>query len=99
MTIATTYRYEQIELDKIAATDLREEALTHKILGLDHPEAYTVTIRDASGEVAAETADALYLPDAARMGVAWGADADWGDAWSVDDGIWSWLMHADEESA
>ena len=32
-------------------------------------------------------ADALYLPDIGRIGIAWGADADWADAESLAEGI------------
>ena len=59
-------------------------------------EAALIRIYDAAGITpAAETADALYLPDEGRLGIAWGADATWADVEDLESGIEMWLNDGD----
>lgn len=44
----------------------------------------------------AEKAEALYLPRIGRIGIAWGADADWADADSLEAGTRLWAEDPDE---
>ena len=43
------------------------------------------------GHALPETADYLWCPAVERLGIAWGAQADWLDAVSLDEGIQVWL--------
>ena len=84
------YRYEEITLEALTATDLTEEAALYA------GEAYRITIfRDAAGtEQEAEYAQALVIGDG--VGIAWGADAEWGHGYgSVEDAIEDWLNDPD----
>ena len=56
-------------------------------------------IRDEDGTPEPQTAEYLYLPAIGRIGIAWGADADWADAESVDAGIAMWLNDPEEFAA
>lgn len=77
-----TFAYEPIALDALSATDLRAEARAY--LGDAEPDeagtrpiaAFRVTIIDPDGMQRAERADILVIED--RIGIAWGATADWG---------------------
>ncbi len=86
-----TFTLTAIAPDTITATDLRRDLA--EIHAAGHPvEAYIVTIYDATGtRPAPEAAQALWVPSIDRLGIAWGADADWGDAQSVGAGIEMWL--------
>ena len=84
-----TFRYETSEL---TATDLREELDGYA----GRAEQYVITIFDETGtQPYAERAQALYLPDAGRLGIAWGAEATWADVRDVQSGIETWLNDAD----
>jgi len=52
-------------------------------------ETAHILMRDEEGQIKtnSEAADALYLADIGRIGIAWGADADWADADSLAEGI------------
>lgn len=80
-----TFRYDQISVQDLSATDLHSEVVSGAT-------AYRITIYDATGTRAApETAQALYDPNSGRMGIAWGADATWADVKDVESGIEMWL--------
>jgi hypothetical protein len=83
-----TFRYEAAGLEQLSASDLQEEAQN-----FPHAQAFRVTIfRDESYEhPEVAKADALYLPEEGRMGIAWGADATWADVDDVESGIEMWL--------
>lgn len=91
-----TFRYEVMPLDRLTATDLREIAAGAPV----GAEAYRITIVE-NDRPAAEAAEALYLPDEGRLGIAWGADADWADVADihVETAIGLWLNDADEWAA
>ena len=86
--IKRNYHYEEINVDDLGATDLREEAQN-----VANAQAFRITIyrneRHEHPEV--ERAEALYLPEVGRMGIAWGSDATWADVEGVESGIEIWL--------
>jgi hypothetical protein len=54
-------------------------------------EAVSIELWDDAGITPkAEGATGLFLPDAGRIGIAWGADADWADAASLNEGVALW---------
>lgn len=55
------------------------------------PQGFVITIYNNLGQQEAETAEALYLPDECRLGIAWGADATWATVDDVESGIEMWL--------
>lgn len=79
------FAYEDIDIEQLTAADLREEAQESR-----DAQAYRITIVGH-----AEKADALYVPSSRRLGIAWGADATWADADSVESGIDMWLNDPD----
>ena len=81
--------YIQIELAAITATDLRLDAA--QIEDSDGIEAYRLYLDDQ-----VETADVLWFSHIQRMGIAWGANATWADASSVEEGIRIWLEDPEE---
>ena len=82
MNRTRTFQYEEINVDDLTATDLREESEEYAQKEAGTQQAYRIFIEDSP-----EAADALYLPDAGRMGIAWGADATWADVPDVETGI------------
>ena len=87
------WRMDEIEIDGLTSTDLQHEAALAD--GVLH--AYRVTIWDEEGiEPLTETADALWVPDTGRMGIAWGADAEWVDALDPEDGMRRWMVGDDD---
>ena len=89
-----TFSYSPIAIDKLSASDLREEASEYSKAHSD-AQAFTVTIYDEDERPAAENAQALYLPQEGRLGVEWGADATWADVHDVEVGIGTWLNDGD----
>lgn len=80
-----TYTYRQISTQDLSATDLHAEIVSGA-------KAYSITIYDETGtQPAAESAEALFDPNAGRLGIAWGADATWADVKDVESGIDMWL--------
>ena len=80
--VIPAYCYEESD-EYLSSTDLaeRREELT---------EPYETGIIEIADE--AERAEYLYIPGDAMIGIAWGADADWGEhCTSVEDGIERWL--------
>tara|TARA_Y100000310_G_C20428281_1_gene690144 strand:- start:268 stop:756 length:489 start_codon:yes stop_codon:yes gene_type:complete len=84
---ARTFTCQEIEVADLGAIDLRLAGVA-----ITDAQAYRITIYDAKGmNPSAATAEALYSPEDARLGIAWGASATWADVESVDDGIAAWL--------
>lgn len=77
------YRLESISVHALTSTDLREEAV-ESLDGdnLGYPEAYRVQI-----DGHAESAEAVHWTAWDRVGFAWGSDADFVDAQTIDEGI------------
>ena len=70
------------DLDRLcSATDLRQE-IQHVLDREDEP--WELWRAGASNE---ESILVLWCPDLGRAGLAWGADAEWTDADSVDDAL------------
>jgi hypothetical protein len=83
-----TFHYEEIDIDDLGARDLLEEAQN-----FPNARAFRITIyRNEWYEHPEVTkANALYLPEEGRMGIAWGSDATWADVDDVESGIEMWL--------
>ena len=78
----------------IGSTDLRDEAeriwRDEDRAGLDML-AGRIQLHAPDGRALATTADYLWCPEVGRLGIADGADADWLDADTLDEGIRLWL--------
>ena len=82
-----TFTVNPIDIADLSALDLQGEAE-----GLNGVQAYRITIYDDKGmNPEAETAQALFWPEGNLLGIAWGAEATWADAESVETGIEMWL--------
>ena len=76
------------------------QAAADAIANGDTPEWHWVEIwYQGSDEHEPEAACVLVLPAAGRVGIAWGADATWADANTVDDAVECWLNRPDEWAA
>ena len=82
------------EDEPIRSIDLRDEAeriwRDEDIAGLNML-AGRIQLYGPDGIALATTADYLWCPEIGRLGIANGADADWIDADSLDEGIQLWL--------
>ena len=58
-------------------------------------KCYIITVYREDGTVYHEAAEALYLPNEGRLGIAWGSDATWADVTGVESGIEMWLNDPD----
>jgi hypothetical protein len=76
--------YEQIPVERLSATDLREEAQQ-----IPAPQAFLVTLLKSDGYLQTNTdrPEVLYSSHGHRMGIAWGTDATWADVDDVESGI------------
>jgi hypothetical protein len=88
------FSLEPIDKSELRSNDLRQEVRC--CTGWDcqyvGAQAYTLTIYDASGQTPMpETAEVLFFDGLSRLGIAWGADADWMDAIDIKTGINLWL--------
>ena len=81
-----TWGTKGILIDGLSATDLREEAPAYV-----DAQAFQITVYNSKGEPHPEVAQALWSEQIGRLGIAWGADADWADTESVETGIAMWL--------
>jgi hypothetical protein len=68
-------------------TDLDAEMIIALEAGEGPVEVAWITFYDDDGMPFAEGGAALYLPSCRRIGIAWGAYADWADADSLAEGI------------
>lgn len=66
----------------ITSIDLCHEAATLEWYGTEFETARLAPPEDAHGT---EYVDVLYVPSSDRAGVAWGSDAVWFDATSIED--------------
>lgn len=74
------YSYMMATPDRLSATDLIREMARQQADGVDCEIALAHIDGDQS-----ESAQVLFFPAIGRGGVAWGADALWTDAHSVED--------------
>ena len=84
-----TYTWEKIDRDDLTATDLYEEAEAATALLQYAIAGRVVVYRNDRPEP--EMAELIFIPSEARIGVAWGGDAAWGDATSVEQGLDRWI--------
>ena len=104
--IVHTYNLGGVWPDTIVSSDLEQAAETLRAtqdpdgLNIDGLNMEAGKIEVLYGDKPqAETADYLWLPEVRRLGIAWGADADWGDATDLDEGIDCWLNRQEEWEA
>lgn len=83
----TTYSYELVGLDRITATDLREEAQN-----CPDAELAIVTFLDETGWVATQTGQVLYSAATGCGAMEMGGGAVWTDAGSLEDVIERWIV-------
>ena len=76
--------------EEIHPLDLREEAKSLSEQG----ETYQVAVAGAYNE---ESITVLYIPSIGRAGIAWGSDAEWTDADSIDDALQRFFGVEDKE--
>lgn len=86
--MARTFRFQRIALDELSASDLRDEAERQP-----DARAYVATVYDEQGDERAESIQALMLRPERRVGIAWGADAEWGDLATLTDGEIEQCIH------
>ena len=90
-----TFTVTAIYIADLGASDLLAEAEE-----VTDGQAYRITIYDYKGmNPEAATAEVLFCPEDARLGIAWGADATWADAASIESGIEMWLNDPEEWEA
>ena len=80
------FTYQSITRDELTASDLRSE-----IESYEGPKLVTRIIIFDNGTSLPEHAEAVYLPDEDRLGIAWGADASWATVHDFSSGIEMWL--------
>lgn len=85
------YRFEEINVDDLTARDLREESEGYAKNEAGTQQAYRILVENSP-----EAADALYLPDIGRMGIARGPDATWADVPDVETDI-EWYINDPEK--
>ena len=84
---------------ELSSTDLRE-CVSSPLREPGDVQTATIAVADEDGYLQASlSGDALYLPSAGRIGIAWGADAVWADAESLDDGIRMYMVDPEEFEA
>ena len=80
----------ELRYGQLTATDLVEELIAYRGPKLQ----YGILIFE-NDKPLAERAQALYLPQEGRLGIAWGADATWADVRDLESGIEMWLNDGD----
>lgn len=75
-----TISIRRIEVDELSASSLREAAETQP-----DSRAYRAAVYDEDDNQAAESIQAVMLRTERRVGIAWGADAEWGDLETLTD--------------
>ena len=83
------YGYVYYPCAGLSAIDLREEMYAEREQGGEVETACIVRVDEETGRLLTnnETAEALYVHSTGRIGIAWGADADWADAEGLAEGI------------
>ncbi len=94
MTTETRVAVLPIDPRNLTSVDLRHEAELLLLQGTAC-EAYHGAVSLPRGGTHAEAVEALYVPGCGRIGIAWGADADWCDADSAEAGIREWSAGLD----
>ena len=108
-----TFTVTAIDVTALTASDLREEAEVYDESSMfNSPWAYRITIYDDQGQPLQHMAvQALLCPPyglghgggpngtEGRLGIAWGADATWADAESIESGIEMGLHEPEEWAA
>lgn len=94
-TTGYRYAYEVVPPWMLSACDLRDEACRQ--IALNRPVvAARITRCAEDGRAWPELADALYLAEDGRIGIAWGSYADWADAPTLAAGIDLWVTDPEE---
>lgn len=96
--MAKRWTYDAITVGQLTAIDLAKEGAQALVNASADVQAYRIYIYD-DDKPAAEHAEAVYLPDIKRLGIAWGADATWADVDGLESGIEIWLNDDDEWEA
>ena len=78
MTKHEWHTFRPVHLDALVSRDLQAEREPHMYAYLINLAGY------------AERAEAMYDPTTGRIGIAWGAPAEWADVDSVEHGIDLW---------
>jgi hypothetical protein len=73
--------------DVLSAIDLREVMYEELGWGGKVETARIVMVDEESGRLLTSSGEALYVHSTERIGIAWGAGADWADAESLAEGI------------
>ena len=107
-----TFTVTAIDVTALTPSALREEAEAWDEIDSNAPSAYRITIYDDQGQPLQHMAvQALLCPPyglghgggpngtEGRLGIAWGADATWADAESIESGIEMWLNDPEEWEA
>lgn len=81
------WHYQLVGRASITSTDLQEEIGKYE----GKIQTFKIYIQDH-----AEQADCVYLPEINRMGIAWGADAQWADVDDIEQGIEMWANQPEE---
>lgn len=86
LTVLRWYRIETVETyQELSATDLREEAAQAVADG------HTIELGRVVCQDEAEAIEVLYIVEDQRAGLAWGADASWTDAESLEEAVQRFL--------
>lgn len=81
-----TYTYDDVRNTDQLPTDLRKE-IEHDPRG----KAVVIIVHDEDEKPHAEPAYGLYYEHDGRLGIAWGADAEWSSVDDLESGIDMWL--------
>ena len=84
-----TYTWEKIDRNNLTSIDLHDEAEA-ATAWFQRVIAGRVTVYRGS-HPEPERAELVFIPAESRIGVAWGGDAAWGDAASVEQGLDRWI--------
>lgn len=85
------YKAEQVRACDIGGTDLQQEI--REMQRLNRPFLCFLVHSYRDGYQQAVHGEALHALDTDRVGIGWGAEADWCDAESVEDAIEALLAH------
>ena len=86
------YTISPIDAATLSAGDLRDEVANNPN---DPVECVVINFYSADGLQRSDTAEGVYFPGVGRMGIAWGANASWADATSLEAGVAMWATDQD----